>query len=357
MSAAAASLILGRLASVAHILDNPDTQDLCVNGPGPGKVYAWQQGRWHRQDDIQFTLRQIRETTILAGALTNQDVGPADPLVSTRLPVIEHGLRNGKERYQGCLEPATLQGSGAICIRKGGDDVAPWGSFEDRYRIADHAFEAGKQRRKRKDLEEPMDHFRSRRPRPFIQSCVRNRLNILAVGGTGAGKTDFCKMAGTQIPPEDRIITIEDVEELQFPMHENWLQLFYSQGGQTVATGLTQNQLLVASMRMRPSRLIIGELRDGSGLTYARASLAHRGSLTTVHGTDCASGYRQVFALGKTSADGHSLDSDTLKILLESAVDAIVTFREQDHEFWIDEIWFVGDAYDRGTTATQEFLQ
>jgi type IV secretion system protein VirB11 len=350
MTANAAPMLEYRLRPIAHLLDDPKTNDVVINGPGPGQVFVWQMGAWHPFPDVSFDIDDIEETIILAGAMLNQDVGPEDPLLSTRLPVLSGALRQGGERFQGVLAPAVSPGSAAIAIRKHEATVAPLDDMGDRYRIADWAFQAG--RRRRRNLDEPTAVYDTKDLRAFFRACVRKRLNILLVGPTGAGKTSMAKTLLAEIPREERLITIEDVEELALPNHQNVVRLLYSQGGQSTAK-VGQEELLQATKRMRPHRIILQELRDVAALTYVQASLDHRGSVTTVHGTDVTSGYRQVFALAKTSAAGHSIDTDTLSTLLAAAVDVIVAFREEAAEFWIDELWFIGEAIRRGKDASE----
>jgi type IV secretion system protein VirB11 len=112
-----------------------------------------------------------------------------------------------------------------------------------------------------------------------LQFCVENRFNMLISGGTDTGKTVALRKVLSLIPDEDRIITIEDVREL-FPGQPNCVSLIADLSGDVRST----DQLLKASLRMRPDRLIVGEIRGKEAMTFLEAiNTGHGGSITTIH--------------------------------------------------------------------------
>jgi pilus assembly protein CpaF len=119
--------------------------------------------------------------------------------------------------------------------------------------------------------------------REFLEICVRLKKNIIISGGTGTGKTVFLGALSRAIPEEERIIVIEDTSELRL-IQEHCLYLEVQQPDQYGRGGLTVRQLFVASLRMRPDRIIVGEVRGGEALDLMQSLLSgHAGSLSTVH--------------------------------------------------------------------------
>jgi type IV secretion system protein VirB11 len=124
--------------------------------------------------------------------------------------------------------------------------------------------------------------IRKHRYREFLEAALRAKKNILISAGTSAGKTTFLNACLKGISTEERIITIEDTREVT-PPQPNRLHLLASRGGQGRAK-VTPQQLLEASLRLRPDRIILGELRGAEAFTFLRAiNSGHPGSITTIH--------------------------------------------------------------------------
>jgi pilus assembly protein CpaF len=119
--------------------------------------------------------------------------------------------------------------------------------------------------------------------REFLELCVRLKKNILISGGTGTGKTVLLGALTAAIPEEERIIVIEDTSELRLEQ-EHALYLEVQKPDQYGRGGLSIRQLFVASLRMRPDRIIVGEVRGGEALDLVQSMISgHAGSLSTVH--------------------------------------------------------------------------
>lgn len=124
----------------------------------------------------------------------------------------------------------------------------------------------------------------------FLHACVMARVNLVVSGGTGTGKTTFLNALSAIIPDSERIITIEDVSELNL-QHENWVRLesAYRPGGAAVTT----RDCLINALRMRPDRILVGECRRDETFEMLQAmNTGHDGSMTTVHANssrDCLS--------------------------------------------------------------------
>ena len=117
----------------------------------------------------------------------------------------------------------------------------------------------------------------------LLQGCVKARLNILISGGTGAGKTTLLNVLSSYISNRERIVTIEDAAELQ--LHQEHVVRLETRPPNIEGKGaIQQRQLLINSLRMRPDRIIVGEVRSEEALDMLQAmNTGHDGSLTTIH--------------------------------------------------------------------------
>jgi pilus assembly protein CpaF len=117
----------------------------------------------------------------------------------------------------------------------------------------------------------------------FLDACVRSRLNMLVSGGTGTGKTTLLNMLSDFIPARERLVTIENPAELQIK-HDDWVSLETRPANIEGKGQVSQRDLVVNALRMRPDRIIVGECRAGEAFDMLQAmNTGHDGSLTTVH--------------------------------------------------------------------------
>ena len=117
----------------------------------------------------------------------------------------------------------------------------------------------------------------------FLEACVKGRLNIIVAGGTGSGKTTLLSILSGFIPDNERIVTIEDAAELQ--LRQNHVVTLESRPPNIEGAGeITIRELVRNSLRMRPDRIVVGEVRSGETLDMLQAmNTGHDGSLTTAH--------------------------------------------------------------------------
>jgi pilus assembly protein CpaF len=121
----------------------------------------------------------------------------------------------------------------------------------------------------------------------MLQAAVRARISVLVSGGTGAGKTTFLNMLSRYIPESERLVTIEDAAELQL-QQENLVRLETRPPNVEGQGAVRQRQLLINSLRMRPDRIIIGEVRGEEAFDMLQAmNTGHEGSMTTIHANSC----------------------------------------------------------------------
>ncbi len=322
-----------------HWLEDPATEEVAINKPG--EVFIRQRGVFERHD-LPLSYDDLEDIAILAGALRKQDVGPRSPLCATELP--------DGERLQICLPPSVPNGSVSLTIRRPGSSVSALGDVEQRYNTS-----RWNRWNQRKDVQERsaaevLELYDRGDITNFLKACVRNRMTMLLCGATGSGKTTMGKTLISVIPEHERLITIEDTLELVIP-HPNHVRLLYSKSGIGLGS-VTAEGLLQASLRMRPDRILLGEMRDDAAWTYLNEVVSgHPGSISTIHGANPVQGFKKLFSLVKGSPQGAALEDRTLIEMLSAAIDVIVPFATTGTTYEIGEVWLAADARRRGETV------
>lgn len=258
------------LRPLAPWLERADVTDIYVNAPGEVWVESLG-GALVRHDAPLLTETALWRLAGQIAASVHQGVSREHPLLSAVLP--------DGARVQIIAPPAT-RGPLALAIRRQAttdmtlDDYARLGAFDQARRAAlDGRSEADLQ------LEATLDGGDLA---AFLRLAVRQRRNIIVSGGTSTGKTTFLNALIKEIPAQERLIAIEDAPEVRLD-HPNAVGLIAVRGDQGEAR-VGAEDLLQASLRMRPDRIILGELRGAEAYSYLRAiNSGHPGSITTVH--------------------------------------------------------------------------
>ena len=339
MVSEAAPQLRHMLKPILHWLEDPATEEVAINKPG--EAFVRQKGLFARHD-LPLDYDDLEDIAILAGALRRQDVGQRSPLCATELP--------GGERLQICLPPAVPNGTASLTIRRPGTSVSALSAVSSRYRT--DRWNKWSARREHEDQRsaEVLSYYDNGDIEGFLSACVRNRLTMLLCGATGSGKTTMGKTLISAIPVHERPITIEDTLELVIP-HENHVRLLYSKSGIGLG-GVTAEGLLQASLRMRPDRILLGEMRDDAAWTYLNEVVSgHPGSISTIHGATPVQGFKKLFSLVKGSEQGAALEDKTLVEMLAAAIDVIVPFHTSGEVYEIGEVWLAADAKRRGETV------
>jgi type IV secretory pathway ATPase VirB11/archaellum biosynthesis ATPase len=177
----------------------------------------------------------------------------------------------------------------------------------------------------------------------FLRLAVQTRQNILLSGPTGSGKTTLTKALIREIPPHERLITIEDTRELDLTTHPNHVRLYYSKDGQGTAK-VTPRQLLEATLRMKPDRVLLAELRSEEAFYYLRnINSGHPGSITSVHAASAELAFEQLVLLVKENESGRELARTDILQLLHRVIDVVVQFQVCGGRRSIGEIWHRGN--------------
>jgi pilus assembly protein CpaF len=277
---------LSGFGPIQPLLDDPEITEVMVNGPK--HVYIERAGKVIKTDitfeDNEHVLRVIDRIVSPLGRRIDYD----HPTVDARLP--------DGSRVNAVIPPVAIDGP-SITIRK-----------FSRERLSINQLVAFG------SLTEAMAEF--------LRACVIARLNILISGGTGSGKTTLLNILSGFIPEEERIVTIEDAAELQL-QQEHVVRLETKQPNADGTGGVTIRDLVRNALRMRPERIVVGEVRGGEALDMLQAmNTGHDGSLTTLHANTPRDAISRLETM--TLMAGIELPIRVVREQVASAVDLIV---------------------------------
>jgi type IV secretion system protein VirB11 len=325
--AATTSALDLNLRALRPLLNRSDVTELCINQPG----FAYLETRegWQRESIPFADFEWCRRLAKLVANSTRQRVDEETPLLSASLP--------SGERIQIVLPPATSAGCVAISIRRPSDQV--WSIDE---LSASGIFRATRRASGVLDDTEArlLKLLEAEDYETFMRLAVVSRKNILVSGPTGSGKTTWTKALIREIPSDERLITIEDAQELVLDKHPNHVRLFYSKDDQGLAR-VTPKQLLESCLRMKPDRILLAELRSEEAFDYLRnVNSGHPGSITSVHAASAELAFEQLVLLVKQSRGGQELPRADIKQLLYLLVDIVIQFGVERHRRYIKEVWY-----------------
>jgi type IV secretion system protein VirB11 len=315
------------LRALRPLLADPDVTEVCINRPV--EAFVETRGGWRRQSLPFADFDWCRRLAKLVANSTRQRIDEASPLLSASLP--------SGERIQIVLPPATSLGCVAITIRRPSDTVWSIDELASRgiFRTTRHSGEALDETEA-----ELLRLLAAGQHEAFMRLAVKARKNILVSGPTGSGKTTWTKALIREIPADERLVTIEDAQELVLDRHANHVRLFYSKDDQGQAR-VTPKQLLECCLRMRPDRILLAELRAEEAFDYLRnVNSGHPGSITSVHAASAELAFEQLVLLVKQSTGGRDLARRDIKSLLYLLVDVVIQCGVERHERFIKEIWF-----------------
>lgn len=323
-------VLLRCLEQIADLLADPDLTEIVVNRPG--EVFTEGPTGWIRHERKGLAFSHLMNLATAAAAFTRQDIAPDHPIVSTVLP--------RGERCQIVVPPAVPAGTVSLTIRKIAPLAMTLDEFERRSLFADIRQASDGLSADEGELVRLRDagHWRA-----FLERAVGSRCNIVISGATGSGKTTLAKGLVALIPDDERILTIEDTAELTIPQ-PNHVRLLYAKDGSGVAK-IGPRELLESALRMRPDRILLQELRDGTAFYYLRnVNSGHPGSITTVHADSARLAFEQLTLLVKESAEGRELAREDIRRLLHLTVDVVVQMSRRDGRYRITEIHYDPEA-------------
>ena len=311
------------LAPFAGLLDDPEITDIYVNRPG--EIWAERlSGAIERHERPELDERGLERLARQIASLTHQGISREHPLLSASLP--------DGARVQVVAPPAT-RGGLVIAIRK---HVSANLSLDDYIQGGAFAATRAGHLDDRSAIDERLAALLADGEiAGMLSAAVKARKNILVSGGTSTGKTTFLNALLREVDARERLIVIEDTPELQVS-HANAVGLLAARSalGETL---VTTDDLLNASLRMRPDRIIVGELRGGEAYTFLRAvNTGHPGSMTTIHADSAARAVEQLALL--VLQTGTRLDRSDVQHFARSTVDVFVQLSRIDGRRAVSEV-------------------
>lgn len=277
------------------VLSDPTITEVMINGPN--KIFVEKNGRVKRIDAHFEDERRLNDIIQRIVAKAGREVSRASPIVDTRL---EDG-----SRVNIVLPPISLVGP-VVTIRK----------FSKTPMTIEKLIEYGSITQEIADV---------------LRMLVESKYNIFVCGGTGSGKTTFLNALSNYIPAEERVITIEDSAELQIGHIDNLISMETRNSNSSGTGEIVIKELIKSSLRMRPDRIIVGEVRGEEALDMLQAmNTGHDGSLSTGHANSTKDMLSRLESMVLQGASGMPLPA--IRGQISSALDIIIHLsRLRDH--------------------------
>ena len=239
-------LILPFLRPIAHLIRDPHITEIMVNGSG--RVFVERRGQLEAVADVTVREQNLRVAVRNLARVLGDDVSEDRPLLDSRLP--------DGSRVAAALPPVSLGGT-TLTIRK----------FHSQHFSAEDLVRIGTLAPGQLDI---------------LRRAIDARDNVLISGGTGTGKTTLLNALAAFLPPDDRLVLIEDTAELQLTATN--LVRFEARREQAGVPAVSIRDLLRATLRHRPDRILLGEVRGGEAFDLLQAlNTGHSGTLSTIH--------------------------------------------------------------------------
>ena len=277
---------LRRLDILQPVIDDKSITEIMVNGPD--KLFIERAGRVTRLDMSFESCEKLEDVIQTLVSRTNRSVNEASPIVDISMP--------DGSRVNVVLKPVALNGP-IMTIRK----------FPEKPLTMEQLIKAG---------------TLSSEAAEDLSCLVQAKYNIFICGGTGSGKTTFLNALSGSIPADERLITIEDSAELQINSVENIVRLETRNANSEGKGKITIRELIRTSLRMRPERIIVGEVRGEEALDMLQAmNTGHDGSLSTGHANSAADMMKRLETMVLSAAP---LPLEAVRQQIASAIDIVI---------------------------------
>lgn len=277
------------------IMADDDITEVMINGPE--NIFIEKKGRLQKLDQEFESESRLEDIVQKIVGLAGREVNQANPIVDTRLP--------DGSRVNVVLPPIARNGA-TVTIRK----------FSKTPMTVEQLIKYGSITQDIADV---------------LEKLIRAKYNIFICGGTGSGKTTFLNAMSNYIPKDERVITIEDSAELQIVGVENLVSLETRNANAAGAGQISIRDLIKSSLRMRPERIVVGEVRGAEALDMLQAmNTGHDGSLSTGHANSTKDMLSRLETMVLQGADGLPLEA--VRQQIASAIDVIIHLsRLRDH--------------------------
>lgn len=313
------------LTPLYRLFERKDVAEISINRPGEAWIEVY--GEMSREEVPEFDLEHLKSLARLVAQATEQRISEETPLLSATLP--------SGYRIQVVFPPACEPGHVIMSIRK--QTIL---NFDlDRYEELG-AFEQTVVRQLDNEQDAQLSRMLDRGAiKDFLTQAVKWKKNIIISGGTSTGKTTFLNAALRAIPDKERIITCEDAREINLAHLPNRAHLVASRGGQGRAQ-VTIQDLIEACLRLRPDRIIVGELRGKEAFSFLRAvNTGHPGSISTLHADTPQLALEQLTLMIMQA--GLGLDREQIQAYIQQVLDVIVQLkRGEKGKRYVSEVLF-----------------
>ncbi|HEY1261353.1 MAG TPA: ATPase, T2SS/T4P/T4SS family [Stellaceae bacterium] len=319
------------LAPIADALADPAVTEIVVQRPC--EVGIERDGKWSWREIGAFDFARLDAIGLLASSLLAKPFDPAHPIAMTTLP--------DGQRCTLIRPPATASGTISLTIRIPSQRVHTVYDADFASLVCDTAVPAPGRLGQPGGRPSPEDadsellrRYRRKDWARFFSLAVRAKKTIAATGSTGSGKTALLRRLMQEIPQSERLVTIEDTDEFGKLPLRNRVSLFYG------AANVSAEDAVEASLRMRPDRVAMQELRGAEAFAYLRLLAAgHPGGLTTWHAEE-GDPFTPLALMAKASAAGRNLPDDKLAAILKSLVDIVAFCRRDGGGFAVPSVYY-----------------
>lgn len=315
-----------------EFLDDDRINEIVYNGSN----IIWYQtndGAWDSKISESLTIDAAHSFSQTAAAFKKDTLDQHKPILSCTLST--------GERVQIVIPPACKMGTLSITIRKPSktnvsiNDFASAGFFTEIVSKKDEnisPYDA-----------ELINLYRVGKYQEFLAKAVTYKKTVVIAGETGSGKTTLMKSLIEYIPLGERLITIEDVEEIKFFDHKNFVQLFYP--SEAKSNDLVNSATLLKScLRMKPDRILLAELRDGATYDFINVvSSGHGGSLTSCHAGSVSETFIRLALMTLQNEQGRNIPFSVITNMLKDVIDVVVHMHKIGGKRRISEIYFKGN--------------
>ena len=272
---------------ITELLDDPSITEIMVNNPD--EIYIELDGRLIKDDSVSFINNDHIIRTI------QRLIQPIGRTIDTSNPMVDARLSDGS-RLNAIIPPLSINGP-VLTIRKFKSELA---SIEDFLRNG------------------TMTPYMAR----FIEACVKSKMNIIVCGGTGSGKTTLLNVMSSFIGDKERIITIEDAAELKLEQ-DHVISLETRSTNYEGSGEVTIRDLVINSLRMRPDRIIVGEVRGKEAFDMMQAmNTGHEGSMTTLHANSPKDALNRLETMVLMA--GMEIPIKAIREYIENAIDIVI---------------------------------
>jgi len=337
------AMLLHFMRPFSQQLERSDLTDLCINRPG--EIWLETFKGWERHDAPFATYDWCDKLSTLIATFNGKEINQQNSTVSGRLPA--------GERVEIIVPPSCERNTVSFTIRrpsstrKSVDEMAREGRFNNIWTVTNEVDGLS-------DVEKSLVELRDAKNWvEFMKLAVVSKQNIIFSGPTGSGKTTFGKAFMDYIPAHERIITIEDVPEITLPYQPNHVHLFYDKDGQS-SSMVTAKRLLQSALRMKPSRILMAELRSSEAYDFFDSvNTGHPGSMTTVHANSPLQAFDRLAKLVSQSENARGMLYSDIKASLIQSVDVIVQCAQQRSAEGNEERNITAIYYDPGFKRKQ----